>query len=107
MDPLDPNRSFLKQLTEPDPLYTAPFPYTQPQLFASQQSNKVANQLVAPCDYLQVQRETSTADQFRQTREYLCPSKRPDVLIYHTDCSKQHLYASIESAEIFLRVRHG
>lgn len=58
MDPLDPNRSFLKQLTESDPLHTAPFPYTQPQLFASQQSNEVANQLVAPCDYLQVQRET-------------------------------------------------
>lgn len=58
MDPLDPNQSFLQQLTEPDPTYIPPLQYPHPQLFASQQSNKVANQLVAPCDYLQVQRDT-------------------------------------------------
>ena len=67
MDPLDPNRSFLEQLTEPDPTYygqsapvqyNQPYPQPQPQLFASQHSNQVVNQLVAPSDYLQAQRAT-------------------------------------------------
>ena len=119
MEPLDPNKSFLEQLTEPDPTYgTAPLQYPQPrveypqhlefpqleiqytqpqvqqsqlqvlqqaqppvqqlqqpvqqlqppvqqplkrpqpQLFASQQSKQVVNQLVAPYDYLQTQRNT-------------------------------------------------
>ena len=67
MDPLDPNRPFFEQLTEPDPTYYShtastqyaqPHPQPQPQLFASQRSNQVVNQLVAPSDYLQAQRAT-------------------------------------------------
>ncbi len=116
MEPFDPNKSFLEQLTEPDPTYcTAPLQYPQPrveyprqhlefpqlqvqypqpqvqqlqaqvqqsqlqvlqqpeppvqqlqpplkqpqpQLFVSQQSNQVVNQLVAPYDYLHTQRNT-------------------------------------------------
>ena len=62
MDPLDPNRSFVAQFTEPDPTYIAPrapIPSFAPQqLFASEHSNHVVDQLVAPADYLQNQRAT-------------------------------------------------
>ena len=59
MDPLDPNTSFLAQFTEPDPAYFAanvPVASTSQPLFASQHSNYIVDQLVAPADYLQNQR---------------------------------------------------